>query len=85
MRKILVALFAMLFLVGGSASIVAAQSDATPAAGSEASSGSNPIDPKIGDTVTYFDENGDPAGTATVSSRIGGSAVSLDANAVAQR
>lgn len=67
MRKLLVALFAMLFLMGSSASLVAvAQADATPEAEGEAVEGSNPVDPAIGDTVTYYGQNGDPVGTIVV-------------------
>ncbi|HWV34151.1 MAG TPA: hypothetical protein VNZ55_00860 [Thermomicrobiales bacterium] len=76
MRKVLVALFAMLFMMGGSAGFVAAQSgtagatpEASPAAnGSEAAAGSdtNPVDPAIGDTVTLFAVNGAAVGTMTV-------------------
>lgn len=65
MRKMLLALIATLVLIGSSTALVAtAQDDATP----EADSGeaANPIDPAIGDAVTYFGEDGDPAGTATV-------------------
>jgi hypothetical protein len=73
MRKLLLALIAALFLMGSSSALIAtAQDDATPesAGASEASGtgeGTNPIDPAIGDTVTYYGEDGDPAGTATVS------------------
>ena len=67
MRKLFVALFAMLFLMGSSASLVAvAQDDATPATDGQAVEDSNPVDPAIGDTVTYFGQNGDPVGTITV-------------------
>jgi hypothetical protein len=64
MRKLLLTLFATLLLMGSSATLVAtAQDDATPEAGageaSGPSEGTNPIDPAIGDTVTYY-------GTATV-------------------
>ncbi len=72
MRKLLLALFATLFLMGSSASLVAtAQDDATPDApemeeASGTGEGTNPVDPEIGDTVTYYGENGDPSGTATI-------------------
>ncbi len=67
MRKLFVALFAALFLIGGSASMVAAQSDATPATDAKTESdGSNPIDPEIGDTVTYYGEDGDAVGNVTI-------------------
>lgn len=66
MRKMLLAVLAMLFLMGGSASLVAtAQDDATPEA-DEAVESTNPVDPAIGDTVTYYGENGDPVGEITV-------------------
>lgn len=72
MRKLLLALLAMLFLIGGAATFVATAGDATPAAdqdelGSE-SAGTNPADPAIGDTVTYYTEDGDEAGNVTVES-----------------
>jgi hypothetical protein len=67
MRKLFVALFAILFFVGSSASLIAvAQDDATPEAEGEAAEGSNPVDPAIGDTVTYYGQNGDPVGMITV-------------------
>lgn len=85
MRKFLFVLFAMLFLMGSSAGIVAAQDDegtpeddvdsaqaddATPEdeddSDSAASSETNPVNPQIGDTVTYFATNGDPQVTITV-------------------
>ncbi len=68
MRKLLLALLTTLFLIGSSATLVAtAQDDATPEADATGSGdGTNPIDPAIGDTVTYYGENGDPSGTATV-------------------
>ncbi len=68
MRKMLLALLAMLFLMGGSASLVAtAQDDATPDAtpegeAEEAVESSNPVDPAIGEAVTYYGQNGDPVG-----------------------
>ncbi|MDQ3541930.1 MAG: DUF4352 domain-containing protein [Chloroflexota bacterium] len=72
MRKMLLALLAMLFLMGGSASLVAtAQDDATPDAtpegeAEEAVESTNPVDPAIGDTVTYYGQNGEPVGEITV-------------------
>jgi len=68
MRKMLLALLAMMFLMGGSASlVVAAQNDATPEADAEeAVETTNPVDPEIGDTVTYYGQNGDPVGEITV-------------------
>ncbi len=72
MRKLLISLMAMFFLLGGSAAAVAAQ-DATPdpsdlegLAGD--ASGTNPVDPAIGDSVTYFGEDGSPAGIVTINS-----------------
>lgn len=67
MRKLLLALIATLFFMGSSAALVAtAQDDATPEAEAGPSEGTNPVDPAIGDTVTYFGEDGNPSGTATV-------------------
>jgi hypothetical protein len=68
MRKLLLALLAMMFLMGGSASLVAtAQDDATPEGeAEEAVESANPVDPAIGDTVTYYGQNGDPVGEITV-------------------
>ena len=67
MRKLFVALFAALFLIGGSASMIAAQSDATPATDTKTETdGSNPIDPAADDTVTFYGQNGDPAASVTV-------------------
>ncbi|MDQ3657710.1 MAG: hypothetical protein M3457_21875 [Chloroflexota bacterium] len=71
MRKLLLTLFATLLLMGSSAALVAtAQDDATPEAGAGEASGpgegTNPIDPAIGDTVTYYGEDGNSSGTATV-------------------
>ncbi len=65
MRKLLLALFATLLLLGsGTALAATAQDEATPEAGP--SEGSNPIDPAVGDTVTYYGEDGNSSGTATV-------------------
>lgn len=67
MRKLVVALFAMLFLMGSSASLVAvAQTDATPEADREGTRLTNPVDPAIGDKVTYYGQNGEPVGEITV-------------------
>lgn len=67
MRKLLLAILAMMFVMGGSASLVAtAQDDATPEGEGEAVESANPIDPAIGDTVTYYGANGDPVGEITV-------------------
>ncbi len=73
MRKLLLALFATLFFMGSAGSLVAtAQDDATPESGVQGAEGpvegTNPIDPAIGDTVTFFGEDGNPAGTATAMS-----------------
>jgi hypothetical protein len=64
MRKLLFGLLAAFFLMGSSAGVIAAQDDATPAA--EAGGETNPVNPQIGDTVTYFASNGDPQVTLTV-------------------
>jgi hypothetical protein len=65
MRKLLLAILAMMFLMGGSGAMVAtAQDDATPEG--EAVESANPVDPEIGDTVTYYGANGDPVGEITV-------------------
>jgi hypothetical protein len=73
MRKLFVALFVMLFMVGGSAGFAAAQNspaaatpDATPGGQSASSEAGNPANPQIGDTVTYFSENGAALGTLEV-------------------
>jgi hypothetical protein len=97
MRKFLVAMFAMLFLLGSSAGIVVAQTDdddATPDSDADtvqvddstpdkdenaddedadtdeddatASADANPVNPQMGDAVTYFASNGDPQLTFTV-------------------
>lgn len=68
MRKLLFSLLAMLFLMGSSAGMVAAQDDeATPADDSApAAEGENPRDPQIGDTVTVYSEQGDPLAEITV-------------------
>jgi hypothetical protein len=64
MRKLLFGLLAAFFLMGSSAGVIAAQDDATPAA--EAGGETNPTNPQIGDTVTYFASNGDPQVMLTV-------------------
>ncbi|HEU0163568.1 MAG TPA: DUF4352 domain-containing protein [Thermomicrobiales bacterium] len=65
MRKLLVALFAMLFMVGGSTGFAAAQgTPATPVAGQGGAG--NPANPQIGDTVTYFGTNGTSIGSLKV-------------------
>jgi len=70
MRKLLVALLATLLFLSSSATLVAtAQDDATPEPGAKgAASGTNPVDPAIGDSVTFYTEDGDEAGVATVDS-----------------
>ncbi len=66
MRKLLLALLAtLLFLGSGTALGATAQDDATPEAVGP-SEGTNPVDPAIGDTVTYYGEDGNSSGTATV-------------------
>jgi len=66
MKKLLVLLFAALFAMGSSAGLVAAQ-DSTPAADEAPSSSDvNPTNPQIGDTITYYADNGSEAGTITV-------------------
>lgn len=72
MRKLLISLMAMFFLLGGSAAAVTAQ-DATPDPGdlqelTGESSGTNPIDPAIGDSVTFYGEDGNSSGILTVNS-----------------
>ena len=81
MQSLVVALVAMLFLIGSPSSLaMIAQDDATPAnaqddatpanaqedATPEGDGGetepTNPVDPEIGDTVTYFGQNGAPVG-----------------------
>jgi hypothetical protein len=67
MRKLLLALLATL-LFAGSGALVATADEATPQAdqGDFADGGgSNPIDPAIGDAVTYYTEDGQEAGTVT--------------------
>lgn len=72
MKRLLVTLLALLMLGASSVSAVTAQ-DATPESANledlaGAADGSNPVDPAIGDTVTYYDEEGDAAGNLTVQS-----------------
>ncbi|MBA2278242.1 MAG: hypothetical protein H0W06_10820 [Chloroflexia bacterium] len=63
MRKLLAILCATLFLMGGSASLVAAQDAATPAApGAEGGS----ADPAVGDTVSVVDSRGNEYVTVSV-------------------
>lgn len=62
MRNLFAVLFAALLLMGGSASLVAAQDDATPAAPGEGGA----IDPAVSDTVTVVDTRGNEFVTATV-------------------
>ncbi len=71
MRKLLVAFLALLLLAGSPAALTAvAQTGATPEATPDVADletgEGNPIDPSIGDTVTYFSQDGNPAGTLTV-------------------
>lgn len=65
MRKFLLAFVAMFFLMGSAALVATAQDDATPDA-SPTEAGTNPVDPAIGDTITYFGEDGGPIATVTV-------------------
>ena len=70
MRKLLFALLATLLFMGSSASLVATAQDGTPesdAKGAE-SEGSNPVDPKIGDSITYYGEDGNAIGVVTINS-----------------
>ena len=64
MGKVLVALLATLFLLGGSATMVATAQDGTPEPDRNGldEAGTNPVDPAIGDTVTFYTEDGDEAG-----------------------
>lgn len=62
MRRLLVVLVAMLFTIGGSAGLVSAQ--ATPAPSGNGSS--NPVNPQIGDSVTFFGQSGSAIGTLKV-------------------
>ncbi|HYJ13760.1 MAG TPA: hypothetical protein VEW66_09215 [Thermomicrobiales bacterium] len=69
MKRLLTGLLAAAMLTGGSVAMTVAQ-DATPSAldqlaGSEASS---QADPKIGDTVVYYGEDGSEIGTVTINS-----------------
>lgn len=68
MRKLLYALIAMLMLFASGSSLVAAQDDDATPEGDEpvAAEGTNPVDPAIGDTLTWTDENGDAMATITV-------------------
>ncbi|MBA2246740.1 MAG: hypothetical protein H0W23_01315 [Chloroflexia bacterium] len=67
MRSLVVALVAMLFLIGSPSSMaMIAQDDATPEGDREETEATNPVDPEFGDTVTYFGKNGDPVGTIVV-------------------
>ncbi len=64
MRSLVVALVAMLFLIGSPSSMaMIAQDDATPEGDREETEATNPVDPEFGDTVTYFGQNGAPVGT----------------------
>ena len=67
MRKLLIACIAILMVCGSTTSLVAAQDKATPAASdSVAAEESNAVDPKIGDTVTYYGEDGSALGNVTI-------------------
>ena len=66
MRKLLAIFMATLFLMGGSASLAAAQDDATPAApGGEGGAG-GAADPAVGDAVSVVDSRGNEFVTVTV-------------------
>ena len=68
MRKLLVALCALFFLVGGSATAtMAAQADATPSAGETGASGEGTAFGKgLDSPATYFAANGSEVATITV-------------------
>ena len=72
MRKILTALFALMLMLGSTASIAMAQADATPAAGSDegaavaVESGQTSFAKGLDAEATYFSERGDPVATLTV-------------------
>lgn len=66
MRKILVGLFAMLFLFGSSAGVMAAQDDATPEDEGSPTGEVNPRSPQVGDPITYYSEEGDAIAIVTV-------------------
>jgi len=70
MRKLLVALFATLLLMGSSVTMIATAQEGTPEVdrGDLGDAGGNPVDPVIGDMVTYFTEDGEEAGNVTVES-----------------
>ncbi|HVL23667.1 MAG TPA: DUF4352 domain-containing protein [Thermomicrobiales bacterium] len=69
MRKLLLALCALFFMVGGSASVAMAQADATPAADEPAAgaAGDTAFARGLDAPATYFAENGSPVATVTVS------------------
>lgn len=82
MRKLLAILFALLFIVGGSASAVAAQGSKSAAAGSAATpaatpsagtsesgskaSGEGTVDPKVGEQAIYYSKNDRKIATVSV-------------------
>lgn len=68
MRKLLYALIAMLMLFASGSSLVAAQDDGTPEDDESdvVAEGVNPVDPAIGDTVTWIDDRGNPLAAVTV-------------------
>lgn len=70
MKRFITGVLAGTLLLTGSASLATAQ-DATPSTALEELAGSqasNPVDPAIGDTVTFYGEDGEPVGNVTVDS-----------------
>lgn len=69
MKRLLIGLLAAVMLTGGSAALTVAQ-DATPSALDKlaGSRDESTVDPKIGDTVTYYGEDGSEIGLITVES-----------------
>lgn len=70
MKRLITGVLAGTLLLTGSASLATAQ-EATPSTALEQLAGSesgNPIDPVIGDTVTYYGEDGEAVGSVTVDS-----------------
>lgn len=69
MRRLLTALFALMLMLGSSASIAMAQDDATPADGGEdvaAPAGETSFAKGLDAEATYFSERGDPVATLKV-------------------
>ncbi len=65
MRKLFALLFALLFMTGGSAAVVAAQGTpaATPSAGSGAA---GTVDPQVGEQAIYYSKNDKKIATVSV-------------------